>query len=117
MTVHERAGTMADTGTRPRPTGPTAEPPVLGGPEHTDYYLLNDLLTDEQRALRQRVRSFMDREVLPIINPVLGARGVPPRAGSQAGGARDRGFPDPGLRQPGDEQRDGGAGHPGAGPR
>jgi glutaryl-CoA dehydrogenase len=45
------------------------EPPVLGGPEHTDYYLLDNLLTDEQRALRERVRSFMDREVLPIINP------------------------------------------------
>jgi glutaryl-CoA dehydrogenase len=46
-----------------------AEPPVLGGPEHTDYYLLNDLLNDEQRALRQRVREFMDREVTPVINP------------------------------------------------
>src|SRR3954467_9348141 len=48
---------------------PVVEPPVLGGPEHTDYYLLDDLLTDDQRALRRRVRSFMDREVLPIINP------------------------------------------------
>jgi acyl-CoA dehydrogenase-like protein len=45
------------------------EPPVLGGPEHSDYYLLGDLLTDEQRALRQKVRDFMDREVTPIINP------------------------------------------------
>jgi len=46
-----------------------AEPPVLGGSEHTDYYLINDLLTDEQRALRQRVRDFMDHEVTPVINP------------------------------------------------
>lgn len=45
------------------------EPPVLGGPEHTDYYLLDKLLTDEQRALRQKVRDFMDREVRPVINP------------------------------------------------
>src|SRR3954470_22099951 len=48
---------------------PVVEPPVLGGPEHTDYYLLDDLLTDDQRALRRRVRTFMDREVIPIINP------------------------------------------------
>jgi glutaryl-CoA dehydrogenase len=48
---------------------PVVEPPVLGGSEHTDYYLLNDLLNDEQRALRRRVRDFMDQEVLPIINP------------------------------------------------
>src|SRR3954451_11037428 len=48
---------------------PVIEPPVLGGPEHTDYYLLDDLLTDDQRALRRRVRNFMDQEVRPIINP------------------------------------------------
>ncbi|MFF1630250.1 acyl-CoA dehydrogenase family protein, partial [Streptomyces sp. NPDC058272] len=45
------------------------EPPVLGGPEHSDYYLLDNLLTDEQRALRKKVREFMDREVIPVINP------------------------------------------------
>jgi glutaryl-CoA dehydrogenase len=49
--------------------GKPVEPPVLGGPEHTDYYLINDLLTDEERALRQRVRDFMDGEVVPVINP------------------------------------------------
>ncbi|MFI6059309.1 acyl-CoA dehydrogenase family protein [Streptomyces sp. NPDC051286] len=48
---------------------PVVQPPVLGGPEHTDYFLLNDLLDDEQRALRQKVRDFMDQEVTPIINP------------------------------------------------
>jgi glutaryl-CoA dehydrogenase len=48
---------------------PVVEPPVLGGPEHTDYYRLDELLTDEQRALRRRVREFMDGEVVPIINP------------------------------------------------
>ena len=45
------------------------EPPVLGGSECTDYFLIEDLLADEQRALRQRVREFMEREVIPIINP------------------------------------------------
>jgi glutaryl-CoA dehydrogenase len=47
---------------------PAVEPPVLGTPEHTDYYLLDELLTDDQRALRARVRAFMDDEVEPIIN-------------------------------------------------
>src|SRR3954468_23107604 len=69
MTVHQSAGTMPDTGTRPHPTGPTAEPPVLGGPDYTDYYRLDSLLTEEQRGLRQRVRDFMDQEVIPVINP------------------------------------------------
>jgi glutaryl-CoA dehydrogenase len=45
------------------------EPPVLGGSEFTDYFLIEDFLTDEQRALRLRVREFMEREVIPIINP------------------------------------------------
>ncbi|MFI9046994.1 acyl-CoA dehydrogenase family protein [Streptomyces sp. NPDC053427] len=48
---------------------PVVQPPVLGGPEYTDYYLLNELLTDDQQALRQRVREFMDQEVIPVINP------------------------------------------------
>jgi glutaryl-CoA dehydrogenase len=35
---------------------------------NTDYYLLTDLLTDEEREVRDRVRAFVDAEVLPIIN-------------------------------------------------
>jgi glutaryl-CoA dehydrogenase len=34
----------------------------------TDYYLLDDLFTDEERAVRDRVRAFADREVIPVIN-------------------------------------------------
>jgi glutaryl-CoA dehydrogenase len=63
------------TATKPEPSAarsadgrPVVEPPVLGGPEHTDFYRLNDLLTAEQRELRAKVRGFMDREVNPIIN-------------------------------------------------
>jgi glutaryl-CoA dehydrogenase len=40
----------------------------MGGPEHTDYYRLDELLADEQRALKSRVRAFMDNEVAPVIN-------------------------------------------------
>lgn len=34
----------------------------------TDFYLIEELLTDEARAVRDRVRAFCDREVIPIIN-------------------------------------------------
>jgi glutaryl-CoA dehydrogenase len=34
----------------------------------TDYYLLDELLTDEEREVRDRVRAFADREVIPVIN-------------------------------------------------
>lgn len=34
----------------------------------TDYYLLDDLLTDDARAVRQRVRAFVESDLLPVIN-------------------------------------------------
>ena len=34
----------------------------------TDYYLLEELLTHEERVVRDKVRAFADREVIPIIN-------------------------------------------------
>ena len=34
----------------------------------TDFYLIDELLTDEERRIRDRVRAFCDREVAPIIN-------------------------------------------------
>ena len=33
-----------------------------------DLYLFDDLLTDEEREIRDRVRAFCDEEVTPIIN-------------------------------------------------
>ena len=35
---------------------------------NSDYYLVDDFLSDEERALRLKVRAFADAEVLPIIN-------------------------------------------------
>ena len=35
---------------------------------HTDFYLMDDLLTPEERAIRDKVRAFCDKEVIPIIN-------------------------------------------------
>jgi glutaryl-CoA dehydrogenase len=34
----------------------------------TDFYLMDELLTPDERAIRDRVRAFCDREVIPIIN-------------------------------------------------
>jgi glutaryl-CoA dehydrogenase len=34
----------------------------------SDYYLLDDELTDDERAIRDRVRTFGEQEVLPVIN-------------------------------------------------
>ncbi|GAA4869059.1 acyl-CoA dehydrogenase family protein [Actinomycetospora straminea] len=41
-----------------------------GSPEisSSDYYLLDELLTDEARDVRDRVRGFVDRDLLPVIN-------------------------------------------------
>jgi glutaryl-CoA dehydrogenase len=33
-----------------------------------DYYQLDDLLSEEERALRDRIRAFSEAEVLPVIN-------------------------------------------------
>jgi glutaryl-CoA dehydrogenase len=34
----------------------------------TDLYLVDELLTDDEREIRDRLRAFCDREVVPIIN-------------------------------------------------
>ncbi len=34
----------------------------------SDYYLLDEELTDDERAIRDRVRAFGEQEVLPVIN-------------------------------------------------
>jgi len=34
----------------------------------TDFYLMDELLTDEERDIRNRVREFCNREVIPVIN-------------------------------------------------
>src|SRR5512147_1036198 len=34
----------------------------------TDFYRMDELLTEEERAVRDKVRAFCDREVIPVIN-------------------------------------------------
>jgi glutaryl-CoA dehydrogenase len=45
--------------------------------QSTDYYLLDDLLTDEARDVRRRVRTFVDRDLLPVINDYWDAAEFP----------------------------------------
>ena len=40
----------------------------LGKALGTDYYLIDELLSDEERNVHDKVRDFCDREVVPIIN-------------------------------------------------
>ena len=81
--------------------GQAVEPPVLGGPEHTDYYQLDDLLTGEQRAVRQRVREFMDTEVTPVINPYWERAEFPHQLVPRLGELGIAGFQIPGYGCPG----------------
>jgi len=35
---------------------------------NTDFYLMDELLSEEERLIRDKVRHFCDTEVIPIIN-------------------------------------------------
>src|SRR6266705_2366819 len=41
---------------------------TLGQSLGTDFYLIDELLTEEERRIRDNVRAFCDKEVIPIIN-------------------------------------------------
>jgi glutaryl-CoA dehydrogenase len=41
---------------------------TLGQSLGTDFYLMDELLTEEERSVRDKVRAFCDQEVIPIIN-------------------------------------------------
>jgi glutaryl-CoA dehydrogenase len=41
---------------------------TLGQSLGTDFYLMDELLTEEERRIRDKVRAFSDKEVIPIIN-------------------------------------------------
>ena len=49
---------------------PEAQPLVIDVSEQlcTDYFLVDELLQPKERALRNRVRRFCEKDVLPIIN-------------------------------------------------
>src|SRR6266702_5158365 len=41
---------------------------TLGQSLGTDFYVIDELLTEEERRIRDNVRAFCDKEVIPIIN-------------------------------------------------
>lgn len=55
-----------------RPIAESARSPAdvgeLGRSRDTDFYAVADLLNDEERAIRDRVRAFCDDQVRPIAN-------------------------------------------------
>jgi glutaryl-CoA dehydrogenase len=68
----------------------------------TDFYLLSELLSDEEREIRDRVRAFVDADVLPVINDYWERAEfpfelVPKLAALGVGGGAIRGYGCPGL--------------------
>ncbi len=67
-----------------------------------DFYLFDELLTDDERSVRARVRAFCDEEVIPIINPFW-ERGefpfelIPKLAELNVAGGTIQGYGCPGL--------------------
>jgi glutaryl-CoA dehydrogenase len=43
-----------------------------------DFYRIDELLTDQEREVRDRVRTFSDKEILPIINDYWERASWPP---------------------------------------
>jgi len=71
-------------------------------PLGTDYYLLDELLTDEEREIRDKVRAFADREVIPLINEYWNKEEfpfdlVPKIAGLNIAGTTIQGYGCPGM--------------------
>ena len=68
----------------------------------TDFYQLEDRLTDEERALRDKVRAFTDAEIIPVINQYWEAAQfpfdlVPKLAGLGISGYTIEGYGCPGM--------------------
>lgn len=75
----------------------------MSGPEITsDYFLLDDELSAEERGLRDRVRAFVEADILPVINDhweraEFPAGLIPGLAGLGIIGSTIRGYGCPGL--------------------
>ncbi|HVF02586.1 MAG TPA: acyl-CoA dehydrogenase family protein [Rubrobacteraceae bacterium] len=71
---------------------------------NTDYYLLEEMLSDEERGIRDKVRSFADREVIPVINEYWDKAEfpfelIPKVAGLNIAGTTIEGYGCPGMSQ------------------
>ena len=76
----------------------------LGQSLGTDFYLMDELLTEQERSVRDKVRNFADKEVIPIINDYWERAEfpfelVPKLAALGLAGADIHGYGCPGLSQ------------------
>jgi glutaryl-CoA dehydrogenase len=77
MTVDESESNVQTTSTDDQVQRPTASVEtakrstnIIGDKlERPDFYAVDELLSDEERAVRDKVRAFVDAEVIPIITP------------------------------------------------
>jgi len=74
----------------------------LGQSLGTDFYLMDELLTEQERSVRDKVRNFSDKEVIPIINDYWERAEfpfelVPKLAALSLAGADIKGYGCPGL--------------------
>src|ERR1700742_5140642 len=68
----------------------------------SDFYLLDEQLSDEERAIRDRVRAFGEQDVLPVINEYWERAAfpfelVPKLATLNVAGASIKGYGSPGM--------------------
>ena len=74
----------------------------LGQSLGTDFYLIDELLTEEEHGIRDKVRTFCDKEVIPIINDYWERGQVPfeiiPKLGAlKLAGGSIKGYGCPGM--------------------
>ncbi|TCK22374.1 acyl-CoA dehydrogenase family protein [Pseudonocardia endophytica] len=81
----------------------TVEPdPELYQAQGTDFFAIDDWLTDDERAVRDRVRTFVDEKLLPVVNTYWERAEFPrelvePYAGLNVAGGSVRGYGCPGM--------------------
>lgn len=81
---------------------PQATPASLFPPAVSDYYQLDDLLTDEEKALRKKVRAISEKEIAPIMTEYwekaeFPFHAIPKLATLGLAGSTTKGYGCPGL--------------------
>ncbi|WVZ96683.1 hypothetical protein U9M48_042288 [Paspalum notatum var. saurae] len=81
---------------------PQATPASFFPPAVSDYYQLDDLLTDEEKALRKKVRGVMEKEIAPIMTEYwekaeFPFHAIPKLASLGLAGGTTKGYGCPGL--------------------
>lgn len=81
---------------------PQATPASLFPPAASDYYQFDDLLTDEEKALRKKVRGIMEKEIAPIMTEYwekaeFPFHAIPSLASLGLAGGTIKGYECPGL--------------------